>query len=297
MTLTSHESPFDLINAVRWARDLLAHPEDFRILDTETTGIQRPEIVEIAIIDGTGKTLFNSLVKPPNPIPAEATAIHGITNEIVADAPDFETVWKSIIPLLPAKTPLVVYNYDYDLNAIQVSLGKRVHLYGQCAMKNYASFYGEWNEYRGTYRWQQLTDAAQRADYKSDQPAHRALEDCLMTLAVMRHMAAYDIVPMMVREAVKELTEFDAPPSMRDAIADLFIQAARAIADPEQQIEFIRTYGDTMRQTVRIGQLIESLEMTTRETVYNLITEIMDVGLSKLIFEEDDEDDSPDNDA
>lgn len=57
------------------------------------------------------------------------------------------------------------------------------------------------------------------------------------------------------------------------------------------------TYGDTMCQTVRIGQFIESLEMTTRETVYTLITEIMDVGLSKLIFEEDDEDDSPDNDA
>ncbi|HHQ4784521.1 TPA: hypothetical protein ACSPZU_004090, partial [Aeromonas veronii] len=42
------------------------------ILDTETTGLDdQAEIVEISIIDQLGKVVFDSLVKPQKPIPAE----------------------------------------------------------------------------------------------------------------------------------------------------------------------------------------------------------------------------------
>ena len=42
---------------------------DFVVLDTETTGLDsRAEIVEISIIDKHGNTLFDSLIKPKNPI-------------------------------------------------------------------------------------------------------------------------------------------------------------------------------------------------------------------------------------
>ena len=68
--------------AHQWLRD------NCLILDAETTGLgEDAEIVEITIIDTTGKPLINTLVKPSTPIPAEATAIHGITNEMVRHAP------------------------------------------------------------------------------------------------------------------------------------------------------------------------------------------------------------------
>ncbi|MCW3664158.1 3'-5' exonuclease, partial [Burkholderia cenocepacia] len=60
---------------------------NFILLDTETTGLdESAEIVEIAVIDDAGNVLLNTLVKPKHPIPNSATAIHGITNAMVATA-------------------------------------------------------------------------------------------------------------------------------------------------------------------------------------------------------------------
>ena len=50
-------------------------------LDTETTGLATPDqIIEIAIVDQTGKGLLNTLVNPGRvPINGHAQAAHGIT--------------------------------------------------------------------------------------------------------------------------------------------------------------------------------------------------------------------------
>ncbi len=64
-------------------------------IDLETTGINvsTDKIVEIAIvkilIDGT-KQVKRKLINPLMPIPAASSVIHGITNEMVKDAPSFK---------------------------------------------------------------------------------------------------------------------------------------------------------------------------------------------------------------
>ncbi len=69
--------------------------------DLETTGVDlgNDRIVEIAIVklmvDGTKQTK-RKLINPEMPIPAEASAIHGITNEMVKDAPTFKEVANEI---------------------------------------------------------------------------------------------------------------------------------------------------------------------------------------------------------
>jgi len=74
---------------------LLQRPIIF--LDLETTGLNLAidRVVEIALlkvgIDGQ-KTVKRKLVNPEKPIPAEATAIHGITDEMVKDAPTFRQI-------------------------------------------------------------------------------------------------------------------------------------------------------------------------------------------------------------
>lgn len=66
-------------------------------LDLETTGVNlsTDRIVEIAIVkilpDGS-RQLKRKLINPEMAIPAEATAIHGITNEQVANEPTFKQV-------------------------------------------------------------------------------------------------------------------------------------------------------------------------------------------------------------
>jgi DNA polymerase III subunit epsilon len=64
-------------------------------IDLETTGVNlsTDRIVEVAIIkilqDGT-KQVKRKLINPEMPIPAVTTDIHGITNEMVKDAPTFK---------------------------------------------------------------------------------------------------------------------------------------------------------------------------------------------------------------
>jgi DNA polymerase-3 subunit epsilon len=70
-------------------------------LDLETTGINitSDRIVEISFLkirpDGEEQWL-TSLVNPEMPIPRKTTAIHGITDEDVADAPKFRELAKSL---------------------------------------------------------------------------------------------------------------------------------------------------------------------------------------------------------
>jgi len=66
---------------------------DILVLDTETTGLgDHAEIIEIGIINGSGETVMNTLVKPNTAVPATATAIHGITDDDLLNAPSFTEV-------------------------------------------------------------------------------------------------------------------------------------------------------------------------------------------------------------
>jgi DNA polymerase III epsilon subunit-like protein len=82
--------------AITWA---VAAAQDPRVvyLDTETTGFgKRAEIVDIAVVDGGGQVLFESLVRPTRRIPAEVIAIHGITNADVKDAPEWGDLYDEL---------------------------------------------------------------------------------------------------------------------------------------------------------------------------------------------------------
>ncbi|WP_336118257.1 3'-5' exonuclease, partial [Klebsiella pneumoniae] len=66
-------------------------------LDVETTGRDASvdRVVELGIVVGRrGEVVarYNWLINPGMPIPAEVTAIHHITDEMVADKPRFEAV-------------------------------------------------------------------------------------------------------------------------------------------------------------------------------------------------------------
>lgn len=73
--------------------------------DLETTGVNvsKDKIVEISILKvfpSGNQESYTWLVNPRIPIPAETTAIHGISDEDVADQPDFKTLAPRIVELL-----------------------------------------------------------------------------------------------------------------------------------------------------------------------------------------------------
>jgi DNA polymerase-3 subunit epsilon len=175
----------DRDEAIQWARGIISEGENILILDTETTGLDGcAEIVQIAIVDLNGSTVYESLVKPVCSIPEEATRIHGITDDMVANAPTFDMVHCRLMSLMHGKK-VVIYNAEFDTRMIYQA-GK---LYGylpdllvgswECAMEQYAVFFGEWNDYHGSYRWQRLPGGD-----------HSAKGDCLATLQLVKKMAS-----------------------------------------------------------------------------------------------------------
>lgn len=103
----------------RWAAGLLAgkdgdEPVTLRILDTETTGLYRDaEVIEVAILDARGRVLVDTRIKPQESIPAEATAIHGLTDADIANAPTLPEVWPHIWRALRG-TLVLAYNAEFD---------------------------------------------------------------------------------------------------------------------------------------------------------------------------------------
>lgn len=87
--------------------------------DFETTGPNPDtcEPVEVACVrfDGNGSILsrFTSLLRPDHPIPEDATRVHGITNEMVQDAPTLVGVMHELAEVAEGAVPLA-YNRGYD---------------------------------------------------------------------------------------------------------------------------------------------------------------------------------------
>ncbi|HEY3983190.1 3'-5' exonuclease [Cedecea sp.] len=198
---------------------------DCLILDTETTGLgEDAEIVEITIIDTTGKPLINTLVKPSISIPAEATAIHGITNDMVEQAPTWPEVQKLVDQVTDDKT-VVTYNAWYDKRLlkqtdavwnVKTDSSIKVGPTFECAMLVYAKFYGQKSERVG-YKWQKLTAAAEQQGVIIEGTPHRALSDCLTTLGVLvsmvtggRKFAPQDLSAQKAVDTLQQLFKADA---------------------------------------------------------------------------------------
>src|SRR5262245_40268510 len=87
-------------------------------LDTETTGLDgNSEVIEIAIVDRAGVALVDSLVKPAGPIPDAAAAIHGITDDLLVDAPSWPELFPRVASICSGRR-VIVYNAEYDLRLI-----------------------------------------------------------------------------------------------------------------------------------------------------------------------------------
>ncbi|MBS1621447.1 MAG: 3'-5' exonuclease [Bacteroidetes bacterium] len=81
----------------------LTKPIAFIDLETTGTNLGTDRIVEIAIVkiltDGT-KSVKRKIINPEMPIPAGASEVHGITDEMVKDAPTFRQVANELKQML-----------------------------------------------------------------------------------------------------------------------------------------------------------------------------------------------------
>jgi DNA polymerase-3 subunit epsilon len=100
------------------------------VLDTETTGrdpLNGDRIVEIGCLElvnlmQTGRTL-HLYINPRRDIPAEVVAIHGITNEMVADKPGFDEIAGEFLDFI-GNDPLVIHNASFDMGFLNMELSR-----------------------------------------------------------------------------------------------------------------------------------------------------------------------------
>lgn len=100
------------------------------VFDTETTGMdpfKGDRIVEIGCIElenlvPTGRR-FHKYINPEREIPAEATAVHGITNDRVKNEPKFVDIAAEFYEFV-GESVLVAHNAGFDMKFINWELGQ-----------------------------------------------------------------------------------------------------------------------------------------------------------------------------
>lgn len=152
-------------------------------IDTETTGTVtgRDEVLSVAIVDGSGKELFYSLIHPVRRKRwDEAERINGISPASVKDAPTLLECADRIEELLNRADVIVGYNLEFDIEMLQRGGISIPPVERFDVMRAFAPIYGEWAEWKKDWKWQRLSKCAEY--YGLEFNAHNALEDAAVTV-------------------------------------------------------------------------------------------------------------------
>lgn len=179
--------------------------------DLETTGVDiaTSRIVEIACIkidlDGT-KTEKHALINPTIPIPKEASEVHGITDEKVANAPKFVELSKSLYAFFYG-CDIAGYNSDsFDIPLL-------VQEFSRCNI-----IFGDWEfntidvlSVERILRPNKLSDVYKRYTGKDLEDAHSALADVNATLEILFHQydGKEEITPEEIESQYRQKKRYD----------------------------------------------------------------------------------------
>lgn len=98
------------------------------VVDVETTGLsafqghEMCEVAALAVVGGRIRESFGTLLNPGRSIPPEASAVNGITDEMVKDAPSMREVSPGLLEFLGKDSVIVIHNAPFDMSFIQSKL-------------------------------------------------------------------------------------------------------------------------------------------------------------------------------
>lgn len=158
---------------------IIAFPDDYAVIDIETTGLSPDydQIIEVSAIkfsNGNQEDSFSSLINPGRPIDSFITELTGITNEMLATAPQPEEVLSSFYDFV-SDSILLGWAVSFDIN----------FLYDNCEYYLSKAFTNDFIDAMRIARKEQpnfphhrLKDIAEYYGIHPDR-AHRAFDDCI----------------------------------------------------------------------------------------------------------------------
>lgn len=185
---------------------------EYVIFDVETTGLSPlngDKIIEIAAIrlkENKIVETFESLINPGRGIPIEAQRVHGITPELVMNAPTAEEVLPQMISFIGGAC-LVGHNIKFDLDFLcyELSLAGR-RLRDETPALDTLKMSKKLMAHLRTHR---LSHLAHSFGIKVNE-THRALADVQLTVAVLQRLI--DVSMDQGLTSVQELiNEFSIP--------------------------------------------------------------------------------------
>ena len=159
--------------------------------DTETTGLSptRGHIVELGAVkfkDGTIIGATNWLINPGEPIPAAATAVHHITDDMVKDKPRFAEIYPEFKAFV-GDGVLMAHNAPFDVRFMREEI-KRIP--GEPLPENKVldslRLFRHWMPGLESY---QLADLARHVGLEEGQ-FHRATDDARFTVQIFNKVLA-----------------------------------------------------------------------------------------------------------
>lgn len=174
-------------------------PAGYAVFDCETSGtnVAADEIVSLALLrlDGGGAEMgrYTRLVKPTRPIPAEATAVHGIAATDVAAAPPFADIAGELRALL-GDAVFVAHNVGFDLPMLQHAFTRAGIDYRPDAVACTLEAFRLLEPLADNHRLQSICERRGIAL----EGAHEALSDVLATAELLRVVLGEGIAPETV---------------------------------------------------------------------------------------------------
>lgn len=169
--------------------------KNFVLFDTETTGVgPEDEIVELGIIDCRGNVLYDGMFKPEQRMNPAASKVSGITDEMLADKPLFKDEFWKIMSMMN-QSGVIAFNEAFDERMFYQTARKYgldtevldgIFKVSYCAESLYDHYIG--------YDKTKLEIACEVEGIELVQ-THRATDDCVMTLELLKRVADRERTP------------------------------------------------------------------------------------------------------
>lgn len=163
-------------------KSIIAFPNDYIVLDFETTGLDKTfddiiEIGAIKVINDEVSETYTMLVKPDEEIDDFITDLTGITNEMVANSPKINDVMPDLLRFI-SDYPIVGHNIGFDMNFLCANTTEDIN-------NDYINTLRLCTKLYKDLKHRRLRDMVKHLNIQTS-GSHRALADCETTLELFK---------------------------------------------------------------------------------------------------------------